>query len=90
MPDPSPDTPNVCPTCGSNDRNRFPIGAGCLSDLGHHPWHDSPITPAAPGSSPRCCLYGAAMSGEYPEFVCEECPRHGEPHTGHRCRRHGR
>ena len=46
-----PDTPSVCPTCGSNDRNRFPIGAGCLSDLGHHPWHDGPATPAAAGSS---------------------------------------
>ena len=24
-----------------------------------------------------CCRYGAAVSGEWPEFECGGCPRHG-------------
>ena len=65
-----PNTPNVCPTCGSNDRNRFPIGAGCLSDLGHHPWHDGPATPAAPGSSsPDVTALAERLRSELPKWL---------------------
>lgn len=36
-----------------------------------------------------CCNYGAAVSGEYPEFGCAKCPVHkaslGETHL---CKRH--
>jgi len=55
MPDPSPDTPSVCPTCGSDDPAvcdfRYPHAWGtratlCCQDDWHHP-----ATPAAPGSS---------------------------------------
>ena len=40
-----------------------------------------------------CCRYGAAVSGEYPEFGCPECPKHqgalGET-AEDRCGRHVR
>lgn len=40
-----------------------------------------------------CCSWGAAVSGEEPEFPCADCPKH--PLTvmredGVRCRRHGK
>lgn len=36
-----------------------------------------------------CCRWGAARSGDYPEFVCARCPRHGDDvETTALCRRH--
>lgn len=37
-----------------------------------------------------CCSYGAAVSGEWPEFECDDCPKHQAAFgfTGYRCTRH--
>jgi hypothetical protein len=53
MPDPSPDTPSVCPTCGSDKRNvRNNMDPRRIHpDWCEDTWHDAPATPAAPGSS---------------------------------------
>lgn len=38
-----------------------------------------------------CCTYGAAVSGEWPEFQCYHCARHTDPimaNPSNTCRRH--
>jgi len=52
----APDTPSVCPTCGSDDPNVLDIG--CIRTASNnpegradHPWHEAPATPTAAGSS---------------------------------------
>ena len=41
-----------------------------------------------------CCNYGAAVSGEWPEFQCRDCELHGtdfmHPDDQSRCKRHKR
>jgi hypothetical protein len=39
-----------------------------------------------------CCNWGFAISGEWPEFECRDCPLHlrGLGPVDHRCRRHRR
>jgi hypothetical protein len=39
-----------------------------------------------------CCVYGAAVAGEWPEFDCNECERHGGAFgtSNHRCKFHRR
>lgn len=39
-----------------------------------------------------CCQWGAAISGEQPEFPCDDCPMHPDAvmRDGHRCKRHTR
>lgn len=44
-----------------------------------------------PVSGQCCCAWGSAVSGEFPEFPCARCPRHGEHGMGapdEMCRRH--
>ena len=37
-----------------------------------------------------CCRFGAAVSGEYPEWPCPACPIHlpDSAHEDDRCKRH--
>jgi hypothetical protein len=38
-----------------------------------------------------CCNWGAAVSGEEPEFICVKCPKHAGhlmDDGQHQCRRH--
>lgn len=39
-----------------------------------------------------CCRWGAGIAGEWPEFECADCPRHGGPDAQGDiiCRRHRR
>lgn len=41
---------------------------------------------------PCCCNYGAAVSGEWPEFECHKCPKHGGAMSkpDELCRRHAK
>lgn len=41
-------------------------------------------------SADCCCDYGAAVSGEWPEFECDACPIHdqGLGQSGRLCKRH--
>lgn len=43
-----------------------------------------------PPSTVCCCSYGAAVSGEWPEFECFRCARHGGEFAApdEMCRRH--
>lgn len=44
-------------------------------------------------STQCCCQYGASVRGEYPEFGCPDCPRHGGgmgEGPDDRCKRHKR
>lgn len=79
MPDPSPDTPSVCPTCGSDDPAvcdfRYPHAWGtratlCCQDDWHHP-----ATPTAAGSSsPDTAALVAELRAEIAE--CDDHPRY--------------
>ena len=35
-----------------------------------------------------CCRWGAAVRGEWPEFECSYCPKHGESNAIPSCKRH--
>ena len=51
MPDPSPDTPSICPRCGSPDPGKpwRQVGFG-KTDPCQHPWHKATATPPPSGS----------------------------------------
>lgn len=82
-----------------------PNGTLCYHQKPGHTWmilgmcddakwieHCHAFTPVAiPLGPPKCCCHmGAAVSGEYPEFECEDCSVHrqGFGPTGYRCKRH--